>query len=189
MSKKNKENKDQNQVLKAWTKISDETGIHVHMIGHIHKSVIKERKEGIKGSSKKLCHFIILDLINNDNGLVKDILANNGINSSEDFGVVIKGLCDEGLLIKEDDDSFDDFKGHFTLDTIEQFIKDNNLKKQMDWYKTFSQFVYYLGFTIIALSYFTKISNKIGWLGLGIAILGWILLKYRNKIESQVKVF
>lgn len=189
MSKKKIKTKNQNRVLRAWTEISDETGVHLHMVGQIHKSVTKKRKEGIQTSSKNACNLIIQDLINNDKGLIKDILANNGINSSEDFGIVIKSLCDKGLLIKEEADNYDDFKGHFTLDTIEQFIKNNKLKKEMDWFKTFSDFLYYFGITIILLSYFTRISNKIGWLGLGITMLGWFLLKYRKKIEPTEKVF
>jgi uncharacterized repeat protein (TIGR04138 family) len=181
MQKEDIDNKDQNQTLKVWTKISDETGINVDMVGHIHASIVKERKKDIKISSRNATNFIILDLINNDNGSIKDILSHNGISSSEDFRVVIKRLCDEGILIKEENDNFNDFKGLFNLDTIEQFIKENNLKKDKDWYKISSYSLYVIGFVIVVLSYLTRIPNQIAWSGWITGMVGWLLLTYRKK--------
>jgi hypothetical protein len=182
MSKINEENNDPNLVLKIWTKISDETGITVDMVGHIHHSITKERRRKIPINSKNATQFIILDLINNDNGSIKDILNYNGIKLSEDFGIVIKRLCEEGLITKEEGDDYKDFNGHFTTESINDFIKLHKLKKDRDWFNIVSYFLYSIGFLIVVSTYVTSIPNKIGWIGWILGMIGWLLLSFKSKI-------
>jgi len=176
-----------NRTIKALTKISDETGIKIEMVSHILKSIVKERKNGINKNLKNITNFVIIDLLNNDNGPLEKILPYNGINSSEDIGVIVKRLCQEGLLIKEETDNFDDFNGLFNQETIKEYVKDNNLKKDKDWYQIISYSLYTIGFAIVVSSYLTQVSNKIGWSGWLVGMLGWVLLTYRKKIESKRK--
>ena len=180
-------NNEQNRIVRIWTKISDETNIKFEMVGHIYNSISKESKGRVHLNSKNATKAIILDLINNDNGPVKSILANNGINSSEDFRIVIQKLCEEGLLLQEKDDNLDDFNNQFTIDSIDDFIKKNNLARHRNWYKTISYSFYTIGICIVILSYLSVISNKVGWAGWIIGMLGWALLTYRNWIASKFK--
>ena len=182
MSNINEEDRGQNFALKILTKISDETGVRVEMVGHIRQSITRKRKVDIHIDSKNATRFIILDLINNDNGSVQDILTYNGIHSSDDFGTVVRKLCEEGLLIKEEGDHYDDFKGHFTIDTINDFIRIQKLKKDRDWYKTVCYGMYVTGFGIVVASYITIIPNTLGWSGWTLGMIGWLLLTFRNKI-------
>ncbi len=152
------------------------------MVGHIHQAIAKERKNKIHINSKNATSFIILDLINNDNGDVEDILKFNGIKSSDDFGTVVRRLCEEGALIKEDNDHYEEFNGHFKTESINDFIKLHKLKKDRDWYKNISYSLYIVGFIIVISSYITSVPNKTGWIGWALGMLGWLLLTYKNKI-------
>lgn len=180
------ENNDRNLHLRIWTKISDETGIRVEMVGHIHQSITRKRKNEIHINSKNVTHFIIQDLIDNDNGSIQDILEYNGIKSSEDFGTVVKRLCEEGVIIKEENDNYEDFKSQFTTASINDFIKHNNLKKDRDWFITISYSLYVIGLAIVLSSYVDIISNEIGWLGWGIGMIGWLLLTYKSQITVRL---
>jgi uncharacterized repeat protein (TIGR04138 family) len=183
MSTSNKENNEPNLVLKIWTKISDETAIRVEMVGHIHRSITRKRKNEVHIDSKNATQFIIQDLINNDNGSIHEILKYNGIKSSGDFGTVIKRLCEEGMLIKEENDNYEDFNGRFTTESIDDFIKLQKLKKDHDWYKTASYILYTIGFAIVIFSNATFIPGKIAWIGWGLGMFGWALITYRSKIS------
>ncbi|WP_028980868.1 hypothetical protein [Sporocytophaga myxococcoides] len=180
------ENIDRNLHLRIWTKISDETGIRVEMVGHIHQSITRKRKNEIHINSKNVTHFIIQDLIDNDNGSIQDILEYNGIKSSEDFGTVVKRLCEEGVIIKEKNDNYEDFKSQFTTASIIDFIKNNNLKKDRDWFITINYSLYVIGLAIVLSSYLDFISNEIGWLGWGIGMLGWALITFKSQITDRL---
>ncbi|MBO9703285.1 MAG: hypothetical protein J7604_23930 [Sporocytophaga sp.] len=186
MEHTNEENNDRNLTLRIWTKISDETGIRVEMVGHIHHSITRKRKNEIHIDSRNATHFIIQDLIDNDNGSIQEILEYNGIKSSEDFGTVVKRLCEEGVIIKEENDNYEDFKGHFTTISIDDFIKHNNLKKERNWFTTISYSLYVIGFVIVLSSYVDIIPNEIGWLGWGLGMLGWLLLSYKSQITVRL---
>ncbi|MBX7153444.1 MAG: hypothetical protein U0Y96_15865 [Candidatus Kapaibacterium sp.] len=187
MSTEDTDNKDPNRTIKAWAEISDRTGIKFKMVRHIHRSIIRERKKEVKVNSKNASNLIIIDLLNNDNGAVKNILSHNGITSSNDFGNVIRLLCEKGLLLREEGDDYDDFNGLFNLDTIEEYIIKNNLTKDRDWFKIISNSFYYIGCAIVVLSYSIQIPNKFGLMGWIIGMIGWILLTFKSKIESKWK--
>ena len=182
MSEIHPEDKDPNFYVRIITGISDETGISFEMVGHIQQSVTKKRKKHVAIDSKNASQFIILDLINNDNGSVRDILTHNKIHSSDDFGLVVKRLCEEGLLIQEQGDNFDDFNGQFKTETIDDFIKLHKLKKDHDWYKIICYSLYILGTAIVIASYIIPVTHNIGWAGWLVGMIGWVLLTFRNSV-------
>lgn len=183
MSTQIEENTDPNFYLRIWLKISDETGISVEMVEHIHRSIVKKRKNGIHIDSKNATQFIILDLINNNNGSVFGILRSNGINSSDDFGIVVRKLCEEGILLREDNDNYEDFNGLFTTANVDGFIGLHGLRKDRDWYKIVSDLLYMGGAVIVIAAYMlTAIPNEVGWAGGVLGITGWLMLTFKTKI-------
>lgn len=186
MPTETEQNKDPNRIRRTWIRISDDTGISFEMVHQIHFSITKKRE--CKITSKNASKFIILDLINNDNGHIEDILEHNGIKSSEDIGAVIKSLCKDGFLIKEKEDNYDDFKGQFKSETINQFIKSNNLKKDTNWYNTICYILFFIGFVLLIYSH--NVRNKLEWVGGIILLIGWLVLTNRDKIKVEFnKVF
>ena len=189
MSNTNEDNKDPNHVLRIWTKISDETGISVEMVGHIHRSITDKCKIENCVDSKKATQFIIQDLIDNDKGAVQEILENHGIKSSGDFGTVVKRLCEEEVLFQEENDNYEDFNGLFKTESIEDYLKLHRLKKKSDWFKIISYSLYVLGFAIVVSSYVIPVQNTLGWFGWALGMCGWALLSFKDQIvESGKKI-
>lgn len=182
MAETEEKKEDPNYDLRIATKISDETGIKVEMVQHILWSIIKERPEGVQVNTANATKFVILELINNDNGPVKSILLHNGINSSKDIGTVVRMYCEEGRILQEEGDDFDKFDGLFETENIDDFIKLHKLRKETDWYHSVSYTMYVVGVVIVVATYVSAIPNAFGFVGWGIGMLGWALIRYKKKI-------
>ncbi len=181
------EKRDPNHHLRVWTKISDETGINVAMVRSIYYSIIWERMSDVQITSKNATYFILLDLLNNDNGPIQEILETNGIGSSEDFGTVVRLLCEESILSQEEDDDFADFNNLFKTESILDYLKNEKLRKDADWYIWLSNGLFLIGLLFAFASYSELLPREMGLFGWGVSLLGWGLVTLKDKISIAGK--
>ncbi|MFN0134334.1 MAG: Minf_1886 family protein [Phycisphaerales bacterium] len=92
-----------------------------HTVGMIHGEGIPETPTGPASgehhvSGKQLCNGLRDYALGRYGMLARTVLARWGIRRTEDFGRIVFGMIEVGIMRRSAEDSFDDFRGVFDFD-------------------------------------------------------------------------
>ncbi|MFT5822698.1 MAG: hypothetical protein ACI8ZM_003954 [Crocinitomix sp.] len=177
---------NENETLRKLTFISDKTGVSTTMIRYLLSTLPEGFRKFKTLSSEQIVRGLIQNLIETQQSVEK-VLEGHGIHSGLDVGLVVIGLCENGLLVPDEDDSLEGYDNIFTTSKIEQYIKNEGLKKRKVLSFWIGSICVGIGIVIIITSYKELLPKDLGSWGWILALVGCVLI-YLGNLSKKDKV-
>ncbi|MEO8672169.1 MAG: hypothetical protein ABI411_12705 [Tahibacter sp.] len=127
--------------------------------------------------ARELCRILIADLMEIDRGSLRDALIHAGILSSRDIGRIVFALIEVDLATAGPGETEADFASIFETRAIDAFCARVGLRRRTSLaalQRSFGSTCYIAGFSMVMLNYGGFVSQRTGWIGWMIGMLGFV---------------